>query len=154
MEHLFNQIQHEVEQKRLQYENGNIYSLDALIYMREIKDFSEKLLLESKKFEDDYLQEIANEAEKYGFSYQGFEIKPVNGRKMFSFKGIEEIEEKENELKALKNYYQSAFDGIQKGIVQTSKEGNITYFIDENGELKKVPELSIGKSYLTFKLKK
>jgi hypothetical protein len=72
---------------------------------------------------------------------------------MYNFKGISEIEEKEVEQKQLKEKYQSAFDGFQKGTVQTVVENDVRYWIDDNGELKPFPELTIGKSYLTVKQK-
>jgi hypothetical protein len=154
MKDLFMQIQEELHNVRQQSVEGELSNLDALIKMRNAKTEAEKVLEIVKNFEDERLNEISAEAESYNGKYCGFEIKAVNGRKTFSFKGIEEIENKEAEKKQLCEKYQSAFDGFQKGTVQTVEEEGVRYWIDENGELKKFPELSIGKSYLTVKLSK
>lgn len=147
----FIQVQEELLYIHSQAQEGELSNLDALIKMRKAKQQADKVLEIVKTFEDERLNEISQEAESYNGKYCGFEIKSVNGRKTFNFKGISEIEEKENEKKQLQEKYQSAFDGFQKGTVQTVVENDVRYWIDENGELKPFPELSIGKSYLTVK---
>jgi|688.fasta_scaffold286752_2 hypothetical protein len=150
---LFISIQEDLLITSEQAKEGELSNLDALIKMRKAKEKAEKVLEIVKNFEDDRFNEITNEAESYKGIYCGFEIKSVNGRKMYNFKGISEIEEKEVEQKQLKEKYQSAFDGFQKGTVQTVVENDVRYWIDDNGELKPFPELTIGKSYLTVKQK-
>ena len=150
---LFISIQEDLLLTSEQAKEGELSNLDALIKMRKAKEKAEKVLEIVKIFEDDRFNEITNEAESYKGIYCGFEIKSVNGRKMYNFKGISEIEEKEVEQKQLKEKYQSAFDGFQKGTVQTVVENDVRYWIDDNGELKPFPELTIGKSYLTVKQK-
>jgi hypothetical protein len=150
----FMQLQEELQQTHELCENGELSNLDALIKMRNAKAQAESILETVKKFEDDRLNEIANEAVQYGGKYCGYEIKSVSGRKNYSFKGISEIEQKESEKKQLEEKYRSAFDGFQKGTVQTTEQGGVRYWIDDNGELKPFPELNIGKSYLTVKLSK
>ena len=150
----FMQLQEELQQTHELCENGELSNLDALIKMRNAKAQAESILETVKKFEDDRLNEISNEAEKYGGKYCGYEIKAVNGRKGFNFKGIEEIEAKDTEKKQLEEKYKSAFDGFQKGTVQTTEVDGVRYWIDTDGELKPFPELTIGKSYLTVKQSK
>ena len=154
MKDYFMQLQEELLQTTSQAEEGELSNLDALIKMRKAKQEAETILEIVKNFEDARINEISQEAESYGGKYLGYEIKAVNGRKMYSFKGISEIEQKETEKKQLQEKYQSAFDGFQKGTVQTVVEEGVRYWIDENGELKVFPELSIGKSYLTVKQSK
>ena len=148
---MFIQIQEELLNVSNKCENGELSNLDALIEMRNTKQEAEKTLEIIKQFETDKINEIAHEAEQYGGTYRGFEIKSVNGRKVYNYKGISEIEEKQKEAKVLEEQYKNAFEGILKGIVQTTEVDGVKYWIDENGELKQIPELQIGKSYLTVK---
>ena len=148
---MFIQIQEELLNVSNKCENGELSNLDALIEMRNAKQEAEKTLEIIKQFETDRINEIAHEAEQYCGKYRGFEIKSVNGRKVYNYKGISEIEEKQKEAKVLEEQYKNAFEGILKGIVQTTEVDGVKYWIDENGELKQIPELQIGKSYLTVK---
>ena len=151
---LFQDLQEQMVSKFNDVEFGDVSALDTLLYMREIKDYCEKTMEVAKQFEEQFSDLISKEAESFGNIYKGHEIKLVNGRKMYSFKMISEVESIESQLKETKEKYQKAFEGLQKGIVQTVQENDKTYWIDENGELKEFPELSYGKSYLTVKLKK
>lgn len=151
---LFYDLQEQMASKFNDVEFGDVSALDTLMYMREIKDYCEKTIEVAKQFEEQFIDLIAKESESFGNIYKGHEIKLVNGRKMYSFKMISEVESIESQLKQTKEKYQKAFEGFQKGIVQTVQENDKTYWIDDNGELKEFPELSYGKSYLTVKLKK
>lgn len=151
---LFYDLQEQMASKFNDVEFGDVSALDTLLYMREIKDYCENTIEVAKQFEEQFSDLIAKESESFGNIYKGHEIKLVNGRKMYSFKMISEVESIESQLKQTKEKYQKAFEGFQKGIVQTVQENDKTYWIDDNGELKEFPELSYGKSYLTFKLKK
>lgn len=151
---LFYDLQEQMASKFNDVEFGDVSALDTLLYMREIKDYCEKTIEVAKQFEEQFSDLIAKESESFGNIYKGHEIKLVNGRKMYSFKMISEVESIESQLKQTKEKYQKAFEGFQKGIVQTVHENDKTYWIDDNGELKEFPELSYGKSYLTVKLKK
>jgi len=73
---------------------------------------------------------------------------------MYGFKTIAEVNQLEQQLKLTKDKYQNAFEGYQKGIVQTANDNNQLMWIDETGELKPFPELTFGKSYITVKVKK
>lgn len=151
---MFLQIQEELSQTKNACIEGELSNLDALIEMHKAKQKAEQILKIVKDFEDERINEISNEAESYKGIYRGFEIKSVNGRKMYSFKGIEAIQEVEQTKKELEKKYVSAFEGFQKGVVQTTEVDGIRYWIDENSELQLFPEFSVGKSYLTVKLKK
>jgi hypothetical protein len=148
---LFTQIREDLTKTEEECFNGELSNLDALIKMRKVKDECEIILQRIKDFENDRINEIGYEAEQYGGKYCGYEIKSINGRKIFNFKGIEEIEQKEIEVKNIKKQYEIAFDGILKGVVQTTESEGIKYWVDNNGDLKTIPELTIGKSYLTIK---
>lgn len=150
----FEEMQKEMLENFTNVELGEVSALDTLLYMREIRDYCEKTIEVAKQFEEQFSDLIAKESESFGNVYKGHEIKLVNGRKMYSFKMISEVESIESQLKQTKEKYQKAFEGFQKGIVQTVQENDKTYWIDENGELKEFPELSYGKSYLTVKIKK
>lgn len=104
-----------------------------------------------KSFEDERLNEISQEVEQYNGKFRGFEIKSVNGRKSYSFKGIPEIEQVSNMLSSTQEKYKNAFEGFQKGTVQTVEENGVRMWIDSDGQLNPFPELTIGKSYITLK---
>lgn len=148
---MFIKIQDEMVNAIDKYENGEVSALDTLLYLRGFRDDAEQVVKDVKQFEDDNLEEIEREAVANSGSYNGFEIKKVNGRKTFSFKNIAEISELEKSKKDLETKYKQAFEGYQKGIVQTTTENEQTYWIDENGEMREFPEISYSKSYLTVK---
>ena len=150
-EDYFMAIQEELNITFQQCEEGELSNLDALIKMREAKEKAEIILSFVKKFEDDRINEISNEAESYKGTYCGFEIKMVNGRQMYSYKHIPQISEIENSKKTIEDKFKNAFIGFHKGTVQTTTIEDVKYWIDENGELNLFPELSIGKSFLTVK---
>lgn len=147
---MFIQIQDELINATNQAQDGEKSHLETLLYMRGIKKQAETTLEIIKDYEDKNIQEISQEASKFQNKYQGFEITEVAGRKSFVFNGISEIEEKKQEVKDLEDKYKSAFNGFQKGTVQTTtdEETGERFWIDENSEIKPFPELNIGKSYL------
>jgi len=148
---MFQQIQEECLFVKEQVFNGELSNLEGLIKLRKAKQEAETVLEIVKSFEDERLQEISNEAEQYGGKWNGYEIKSVNGRKMYSFKGIPEIEEVNKKLSETQEKHKSAFEGFQKGTVQTTEEEGVRYWIDNDGQLNPFPEVNIGKSYLTVK---
>lgn len=151
---MFIKIQDEMVNAIDKYENGEVSALDTLLYLRGFRNGAEKVIKDVKQFEDDNLEEIERESNSHGNNYNGFEIKKVNGRKTFSFKNIAEISELEKSKKDLETKYKQAFEGHQKGIVQTATENEQTYWIDENGELKPFPSVSYSSSYITIKKQK
>lgn len=148
---LFLQIREELANTQNQVEEGELSNLDALIIMRQAKEQAEKVIEDVKTFEDSRINEIANDAEQYGGKYQGYEIKSVNGRKTYSFKGIPEIEIATGVVSELQDRYKNAFEGAIKGTVQVIDEDGKKMWVDSNGEMHPLPELNIGKSYLTVK---
>jgi hypothetical protein len=148
---LFMQVQEELTNLHQQTIEGEISNLDALIKMRQAKQDAEKVLEIVKNFENDRINEISSDAESYGGKYQGFEIKQINGKKMFNYKTIPQITELENKKKTLEDKFKNAFEGFQKGIVQTTEVDGVRYWIDEHSELQPFPELTIGKSFLQIK---
>lgn len=151
---MFIKIQDEMVNAIDKYENGEVSVLDTLLYLRDFKKSAEQIVEDVKDFETQNIEEIERESNSFGNSYNGFEIKKVNGRKTFSFKNIAEISELEKSKKELETKYKQAFEGYQKGIVQTTTENNQTFWIDENGELKPFPSVYYSSSYVTIKKQK
>lgn len=151
---MFIKIQDEMVNAIDKYENGEVSVLDTLLYLRDFKKSAEQIVEDVKDFETQNIEEIERESNSHGNNYNGFEIKKVNGRKTFSFKNIAEISELEKSKKELETKYKQAFEGYQKGIVQTTTENNQTFWIDENGELKPFPSVSYSSSYITIKKQK
>lgn len=148
---MFLSIREELLNTHNQVTEGELSNLDGLIRMREAKKEAEAILEDVKLFEDSRLQEIANEAEANGGKYCGFEIKMVNGRKLYNFSHIDEIKEIEAKAKEQKDRFQNAFEAFQKGLIQTTDIDGVLHWIDDNGELHLFPELNYGKSYLNVK---
>lgn len=155
----FEQIQQELTFTHSQVVEGELSNLDGLIKMREAKEKAEEVLSIVKNFEDERLNEITTESDKYGNKYCGFEIKAVNGRKTYSFSMCDEIKALENQKKTAEEKYRLAFEGYQKGVIQTTRliendPDSPLGWIDEDGQVLPFPELNIGKSYLTIKKSK
>lgn len=148
---LFLTIREELLNTHNQVIEGELSNLDGLIRMREAKKEAEAILEDVKRFEDERLQEIANEAEANGGKYFGLEIKMMNGRKLYSFGHIAEIKEIEAKAKEEKDRFQNAFESFQKGLIQTTEVDGILHWIDDAGELHLFPELNYGKSFLMVK---
>jgi len=151
---MFLEIQSELLEIENQVIEGELSNLDALIKMRNAKTQADKINEIVKTFEDNRINEIANEASQYPEGYCGFEIKMVNGKELYSFKNIPQIVQLDNDKKALEDKFKTAFKGIVKGVVQTTEEDGVKYWIDENSEMQPIPELNIGKSYLLVKEKR
>lgn len=151
---MFLEIQSELLEIENQVIEGELSNLDALIKMREARTQADKINEIVKTFEDNRINEIANEASNYPEGYCGFEIKMVNGKELYSFKNIPQIVQLDNDKKALEDKFKTAFKGIVKGVVQTTEEDGVKYWIDENSEMQPIPELNIGKSYLLVKQKR
>lgn len=137
-------IQDELFNISHQVEEGELSHIDGLIRMRENKYQLERSLEIIKDFEDRNIDNIP-EGE-----HQGYVIKRVDGRKMYSYKNIPEISEKENEIKQVQSKYKHAFEGFQKGVTLTETIDGVLHWVDSDGVLKPFPELSYGKSYLNI----
>lgn len=125
---------------------GELTNLDALIEMRKHREEFEKGLALIKDFEETKISEIANEASQYPEGYRGFEIKMVNGRKTFNYKGVPAWVEAEENKKNIEEQYRLMFEAKSKGLSYAN--------ISEDGEELPLPEISYGKSYLIVKSKK
>jgi hypothetical protein len=132
-------------------DNGNTTPLDALLYLRNHRQALELSIEITKQFEEQYFDKIVENAEQYGGKYKGHEIKAVNGRKIYDCTNVPEYQKASAEVKKIADKYKSAFEGVQRGIVQITTVDGVQYWVDENGELQPFPELKHGKSYLTIK---
>ena len=139
-------LQDEIMNLSHQATEGELSNLDALIEMRKHCDEFEKGLALIKDFEDTRINEIENEASQYPDGYRGFEIKIVNGRKTFNYKGIPAWVEAEENKKNIEEQYRLMFEAKAKGLPHAN--------ISEDGEELPLPEVNYGKSYLTVKVKK
>jgi len=119
-------------------EIGNINPLDAYTIFKKM----ENLFNDAKKSIDNYAIE---EAEKFGkssfeFNSQKYEVR--NGATRFSFKGIDEWEQKSSELKAIEEKYKLAY----KNSVL-----NLSSLNESTGELLQLPTVTQSKSSLIVK---
>lgn len=134
-----------------QQKNGDINLLDAVLHLRYFKDMFEEILDKVKTFESDNLNEIALASQDYNGSYQGFNFVAITKKGNMNYKGIAEIEQKEKELKSLKDTYKSAYDGVLKGSTVTEEVDGVKMWINSDGELLPLPKQDKGSSYLTLK---
>ena len=139
-------LQDEIMNLSHQAVEGELSNLDALIEMRKHREEFEKGLALIKDFEDTRINEIANEASQYPDGYRGFEVKMVNGRKTFNYKGVPAWVEAEENKKNIEEQYRLMFEAKAKGLPHAN--------ISEDGEELPLPEVNYGKSYLTVKAKK
>lgn len=138
-------LQDEIMNLSHQAGEGELSNLDALLEMRKHREEFEKGLALIKDFEETKINEIANEASKYPDGYRGFEIKMVNGRKSFDFKGIPAWIEAEENKKKVEEQYKLMFEAKVKELPYAN--------VSEGGEELPLPEISYGKSYITVKSK-
>ena len=96
---MFLEIQSELLEIENQVIEGELSNLDALIKMRNARTQADKINEIVKTFEDNRINEIANEASQYPEGYCGFEIKMVNGKELYSFKNIPQIVQLDNDKK-------------------------------------------------------
>ena len=121
-------------------EVGRVNPLDAFAIFKKM----ESLFNEAKKQIDALAIE---EAEHYGqstFSHNGQKYEVRNGATRYSFKGIQEWEEKNAELKAIEEKYKQAYKNFKIGL---SALDEIT------GELIDLPTVTQSKSSLIVKNK-
>lgn len=147
------QMQDAIMQTIAQVEGGELGYLDGLFKLRDNKKALETSLELIKAFEDENQSNIEFEAGKYPEGYMGHKVSVVSGRRTFVFKNIPEIEEQQSALKETEKKYQAAFDGFQKGIVQTTRlnendPDSPLGWVDENGSVLPFPDVNISKSYI------
>lgn len=139
-------LQDEIMNLSHKAEEGELSNLDVLIEMRKHREEFEKGLALIKDFEETKINEIANEASQYPDGYRGFEIKMVNGRKTFNYKGIPAWIEAEENKKNIEEQYRLMFEAKAKGLPHAN--------VSEDGEELPLPEVNYGKSYLAVKEKR
>lgn len=132
-------------------ESGAFSVLDALLHLRGIRSQCEAYMEAVKGFEEEYMEAIANEAQKFGNEYKGFGIQSVAGRKLYNFANIPEVNQAKLNAQSVEQQYKSVFEAYQKGLVQTVTVNGQLLWIDENGEMKPFPELNYGKSFIQIK---
>ena len=121
-------------------EVGNINALDAFAIFKKM----EAMFNDAKKSIDSL---AIDEAETFGestFSHNGQKYEVRNGATRYSFKGIQEWEEKNAELKAIEEKYKQAYKNFKIGL---SALDEIT------GELIDLPTVTQSKSSLIVKNK-
>lgn len=126
-----------------QVESGDINYLDATIEVRKMKLELNELLNNLNAFESEYYNEIEMEAQEYQNEYKGAKFEFRSGRKMFDFKGIDEVDKANQRLKEVKQKYQSAWENNQKGLAPIDAE---------TGEILNLPIVKYGKSSVVVKL--
>ena len=139
-------LQDEIMNLSHKAEEGELSNLGVLIEMRKHREEFEKGLELIKDFEETKINEIANEASQYPDGYRGFEIKMVNGRKTFNYKGIPAWIEAEENKKKIEEQYRLMFEAKAKGLPHAN--------VSEDGEELPLPEVNYGKSYLAVKEKR
>jgi hypothetical protein len=151
---LYGQMQEEILSIIERNHEGDISNLDALLSLREGKAGMEACTKMVSDFEQERFNEIAHDASQYPEGYHGYTFQINNGRKTWIFKGIPAVEDKERELKGIKDQYSSAYEGVIKGIVQTTTdEAGNKFWIDENGDCLPLPDFSVSKGSITLKEK-
>ena len=133
------------------YENGDLNILDSVLELKYIKEMINSTLADIKEFENSNLNEIALASQENNGNYHGFNFVQVNGRKTFSFKGIEEVEQATKQAKKLEEKYKLAYEGVIKGTTMVEEVDGVKMWVSPDGELLPLPELNIGASYLTIK---
>jgi len=115
--------------------------LETLVQLQQIEDELTESLNLIKSFKEEHFDEIVNEAEAYGGTFGGYEIKQRSGRRILSYKNISEYVEAKNQLKLIEDKYKAVFESKLKGLIN----------VNEDGEEMEVPSVSYAKSSLAIK---
>ena len=148
---LFGKIFNEIENQLNAHQEGEVSTLDTLLYLRNFRQKAEQITDAVKQFENDNIEKIATEADKYDGRYCGFEVKRVKGREGFKWDSVTEVKEHESKVKDIKKKYKIAFAGHQKGAIITQEVDGVLYWVDGDGSLNPFPEKTYGVSYVTVK---
>ena len=138
---LYEEIQQQIESQIIKACEGEITYLDALIELENHKRLFEQSMKLIDDFKDEFISEIETESLEHNKNYNGYKIQVQGGSKIFNFKGIKEVQKKEEELKAIKEKAKQAFLSKEKGMLN----------VDENGEEVELPTISYRKSFVTVK---
>ena len=140
---VFMRIQEQLAYIENQNEEGYYSNLDALIEMREYRSGAEDIINSVKTFETNKISEIAQEASLHNGKYKGFQITETAGRKILDYSNIPEVQIAKQNLENAEEKYKSMFYAKIKG----NPHANIS----EDGEELPLPELKVGKSFITVK---
>lgn len=140
---MFMRMREELAYIESQNESGYSSNLDALLEMREYRSGAEDIIELVKNFENNKISEISQEALLHNGKYKGFQITETAGRKSFDYSNVPEVQiAKENLVKTEEKY---------KTMFNAKINGNPHAHISEDGEELPLPELKIGKSFITVK---
>ena len=123
---------------------GEITTLDALIYLEKERKNLENSLAIVKSFKDEHLENISNEASDYKDGYKGFMIEVRNGGRTFKYNHIKEWQQAEASKKAIEEKSKQAFISKEKGLLTAT----------EDGEEIELPEITYRKSSVILKEKR
>jgi soluble cytochrome b562 len=140
---MFMQMQEKLSYIKSQNEQGYYSNLDALLEMREYRYGAENIIEITKLFENNKISEISRDANANNNKYNGFQITEVSGRKTYDFSNIPEVKKAKENLSNIEDKYKSMF--------VAKINGNPHANISEDGEQLPLPELKIGKSFITVK---
>lgn len=131
-------------------ESGDEGHLNALVELEAQRKLLEQSLELIKGFKDDFRNEIASEADKYGSDgYRGFKITLMKGRVTFKYDDIPEIKEAEKHLKERQDIYKTQFLGLAKNTTITTRdEEGALMWIDNDSEAHYFPEYNESKSFI------
>jgi hypothetical protein len=140
---LFMQMQEQLAYIENKNEEGNYSNLDALLEFREYRSGAENIIEITKLFENNKIAEISRDASANNGRYNGFQINEISGRKTYDYSNIPEVKIAKENLGKVEEKYKSMY--VAKA------NGNPHANISEDGEELPMPELKIGKSFITVK---
>ena len=113
--------------------------VDPIVTYAEMKQYK-KDLDESLKIIEDVAREEALKFGEKNFVHKGWKIEVRNGATRYSFKNIQEWNDKQKELKDLEAKYKHAYQSAQKGLTTLSED-----------EILQLPETTTSKESIIIK---
>lgn len=123
--------------------DGNLSALDCAIRFKEEMDYLSKLAEERREWMNENVDEITNEAEKYG--KEGFKgmVFSKQTRETFSFKNIPDWVKVNNLQKTIEQRSKTAWKQVQNGMLN----------VDNAGEEIPLPEVKVSSFIKVDKVK-
>jgi hypothetical protein len=124
-----------------QVKQGNIPSPFAVLQIKQVKKILEEGIRE--------LEEIAKD-DLIGHSpyiYGDYQVEYREGSRTVDYSEIPEIQKMEKHLKEIKDFYKSALNGVEKRTTILSENH---HFVDQNGEVRKLPKWKNNKSSIVL----
>lgn len=140
---MFMRMREELAYIESQNESGYYSNLDTLLEMRKYRSGAEDIIELVKTFENNKITEIGQEALLHNGKYKGFQITETAGRKTFDYSNVPEVQVAKENLVETEEKYKTMFNA--------KINGNPHANISEDGEELPLPELKIGKSFITVK---